>query len=116
MEFENSKKLSSAVNEEIVSITKAVRESDVTMYDNAVVLGADVLNFAKKHFGRGAPKESFYMQVSTGSGNTYIISDSASYEAFSRAFAGDVGAASGYACRVLNNMNGVITGVEFSAE
>lgn len=118
MEFENSRKLSDAVNDNILELSATVRDSDVMMYDGIRVLGADVLNFGKKHFYSACNGGPFVMMVSSQSGETEI-KDKADMEAAVRASAlgtapDAVDPLAEYIGCVSQNDNGVITLVTFT--
>ncbi|MCR5431631.1 MAG: hypothetical protein K6E95_03640 [Lachnospiraceae bacterium] len=75
MEFENSRKLSDAVNENILDITETLKNSDVMMYDGVRVRGADVLNFGKKFFYSAGEEITFVMKIVSKSGRELRVTD-----------------------------------------
>lgn len=119
MEFENARKLSDAVNENMIELTAAVRDSTVTMYDGVKVLGADVLNFGRKYFGSASGACPFVMKIITDSGQSVVVSDSEGLKELVRV--SGLGTAPGaidptdeYLGSVSQNANGIITEVSFT--
>jgi len=119
MEFENSRKLSDAVNENMLELTASVKDSAVMMYDGVRVSGADVLNFGKKFFYSAVDDAPFVMQVTSLSGISFEVTSKAEMEAAVRSsgigtdpFAIDP--AADYLGFVTSNENGIITHVSFT--
>ena len=119
MEFENARKLSDAVNGNMIELAAAVKDSGVTMYDGVKVLGADVLNFGKKYFGAASGPGPFVMRVTADSGQSVVVSDKEELLELVRISAlgsdpGAVGPTDEYLGTVIRNDNGIITEVSFS--
>jgi len=138
MEFENSRKLSDVVNQNMIEMTALVKDSEIMMYDGVKVTGADVLNFGKKHFYGSSDSGSFAMVVISGSGTSVEINDRDDMKAVVRASAagtsldalnspdpgtslnpvnnpdpGMIDPMSYYIGEVIQNENGIITSVTF---
>ncbi|MCR5829939.1 MAG: hypothetical protein K6F93_06315 [Lachnospiraceae bacterium] len=127
MEFENSKKLSDAVSENMLELTSDIKDSGIMMYDGVKVTGADVLNFGKKYFYDTGSSRSFVMVVTTESGTTLEIEGKEDMRSLVRASAltdanegagvsntSSVDPLSSYIGDVIRNENGMITSVIFT--
>ncbi len=120
LEFENSKQLSDAVNENMIGLTSAVRDSGVMMYDGVRVLGADVLNFGKKYFYSASGGEEFVMTITLASGQELSVSSRNDMEEVVRSSGlgistETVNPLGEYIGKVTKNDNGVITLVSFAS-
>lgn len=119
LEFENSRRLSDTVNGRMTEMTASVRDSGVMMYDGVKVLGADVLNFGKKHFYAVSGSGPFELMITTRQGQTVLINNRDDMEAAVAASAlgtdpGSVGPTEEFLGSVEQNDNGMITAVKFT--
>ena len=117
IEFENSRRLSDAVNENMIEMTAAVRDSGVLMYDGIRVLGADVLNFGKKYFY--SSEGEFVLQITSDSGRTVSVADKHDMEEIvaqsgAEGSRSPVDPSGEYLGKVIKNDNGIITLVSFT--
>ena len=118
MEFENSKKLSDAVNENILELASSVKSGGVMMYDGVRVRGADVLNFGKKYFYGSEDERTFCLQIIDASGEVVVVSDRQDMEKVVKASgtgtdSDAVDPAADYLGEVEQNENGIVISVVF---
>ena len=119
MEFENSKKLSDAVNENMLELAASIKDNGVMMYDGVRVTGADVLNFGKRYFYSSDRERPFVLRIIPAEGYEIDVDTKSGMEAVVRASGLREGPCyvdptEEYLGSVIQNENGMITHVTFT--
>ena len=112
-QFEKAKDLSGTVSRKLLSDTEMIAQSDILQYDGMTVTGADVKNFYRRYITASDPE---VLMLSIDNGRTRINYDSPGHIAEMSDPSGYayISPADTYVGSVVENKNGIITGVVFT--